>query len=129
MTQQDEKRIEEGFHILEELKEQRGGAVLPFHKKCANVPELLEAFRQQHYNCNKKDTYMPRKYRELILFALGCAKGVETTAAEHAKLAVANGATVEELGEVLRLIFFYCGASALIPSVEIFDELPGSEEL
>jgi len=36
---------------------------------------------------------------------------------------VKKGATMDEVGEVLRLVFFYYGASAIIPAVELFEEL------
>lgn len=129
MKQDDKLKQEEGLELLKELKEQRGGSLLNFHKKCANVPELLKAFNQQYAICNKECTAIPRKYKELILMALGCSRGVDTTVQTHARLAVEYGATMEELGEVLRLIFFYCGASDLIPSVELFENLDGSEDL
>ncbi len=130
MKQQDPERLKQGLEMLDELKRQRGGKLLSFHKKAANDAALLKAFSQQYEICNGEAyTAMPRKYRELILMALGCAKGVPVTVNTHAKLAMENGATVEEIGEVLRLIFFYLGASQLIPSVEIFEELPGSESL
>lgn len=78
---------------------------------------------QQYINCNKKETTLPRKYRELIIMALGCAKGTQTTINTHGRLARENGATIEEIGEVLRLVFFLCGATALIPAAEIFESL------
>lgn len=129
MKQENRKKQEESLKLLRELKEQRGGRLLDFHKKCANIPELLTAFNQQYAVCNKECTNIPRKYRELILMVLGCSKGVDTTIRTHAELAMEHGATIEEIGEALRLVFFYCGASELIPSVEIFEELPGSEKL
>ena len=129
MKQEDREKQAESLELLEELKEQRGGSLLSFHKKCANIPELLTAFNRQYAICNKECTEIPRKYRELILMVLGCSKGVDTTVRTHAKLAMENGATIGEIGEALRLVFFYCGASELIPSVEIFEELPGSEKL
>ena len=47
MKQTDPGKIREGQEILSVLKEQRGGAVLPIHKKMANDPKLLQAFSQQ----------------------------------------------------------------------------------
>jgi len=130
MKLEDEKKIKLALSELQTLKEKRGRVLLDFHKKCANDSKLLEAFIQQYDACNApQNAVMERKYRELILLALGCANGVKTTIMTHAKLAQQNGATVEEIAEVLRLVFFYCGASKLIPAVEIFDVLPGSEEL
>lgn len=130
MKQTEKKQIDEGLQLLEQLKEKRGGKLLDFHKKCANDSKLLNAFTMQYDICNSKEnTVLDRKSRELILMALGCAEGVKTTITTHAELALEYGATFEEIGEVLRLIFFYFGASKLIPAVELFELLEGSEKL
>lgn len=130
MRQEDSKKIENGLKRLETLKEMRGGTLLPFHKKCANDVKLLEAFNAQYEVCNgEANTLLERKYRELVLMAMGCCKGVSVTVDTHARLALKYGATMEEVSEILRLVFFYCGASELIPAVEIFEELKGSEGL
>ncbi len=130
MKQENRQQIEQGLEILEQLKEKRGGKLLDFHKRCANDATLLKAFTTQYEICNGEEhTVLDRKYRELILMALGCGEGVGTTIKTHAELALKYGATIEEVGEVLRLIFFYCGASKLIPSVELFELLAGSEKL
>ena len=70
---------------------------------------------------NKELQHLPRKYRELIILALGCAFKTPTTINVHSKLALEHGATVEEIGEVLRLVFFLGGANCLIPAAEIFE--------
>lgn len=130
MKLENEEKVQEALKKLTELKEKRGGSVLEFHKKAANDPTLLEAFTCQYDFCNAPEhAVLERKYRELILMALGCSAGVDTTIKTHAKLAVQSGATIEEIAEVLRLVFFYCGASKLIPAVEIFEALKGSEDL
>jgi len=130
MKQDNSEMIAEGLELLAELKQKRGGKLLDFHKRCANDTKLLKAFTAQYDTCNaEENTVLERKHRELILMALGCAEGVSTTIITHAELALQYGATVEEVGEVLRLIFFYCGASKLIPSVELFELLEGSEAL
>ena len=127
MKQTNAAQLEKSKKIMEELKELRGGSVLDFHKKIANDPAMLYAFQQQYLNCNKKDTVIPRKYRELIIFALGCARGVPTTINTHGRLAFENGATIEELGEVMRLVFFLCGATAVIPAAELFEKIDFDE--
>ena len=66
---------------------------------------------------------IPRKYRDLIVMALGCAEGVPTTIQNHARMAVENGATAEEVAEVVRLVFFICGVKSLIPASQIFDAI------
>lgn len=123
MKQENEKQIERSKEILEGLKVKRGGSVLSFHKRIANDPDLVKAFDTQYGICKKEISHIPPKYVELILLALGCAKGVQTTIDTHGKLAFEKGATIEEIGETLRLVFFYCGASGIIPGAEIFEEL------
>lgn len=123
MKQTNRDKIQEANKLLGELKVKRGGSVLSFHKKIANDPALLAAFNQQYDLCNKEMEHIPRKYRELIIMALGCAEQAQTTINVHAKLALENGATIEEIGETLRLVFFLCGATSLIPAAEIFEEL------
>lgn len=123
IKQKNEKQLERSKEIMDELKELRGGGLLKFHKQIANDPVLLDAFMHQYINCNKKETSIPRKYRELMIMALGCARGAQTTINTHGRLAVENGATTEEVGEVLRLVFFLCGATSLIPAAELFEEL------
>lgn len=123
IKQTNPEQIKRSAELLAELKSLREGSLLKFHQQIANDPALLNAFMQQYLNCNKKETCIPRKYRELIIMALGCAKGAQTTINTHGKLAVQNGATPEEVGEVLRLVFFLCGATSLIPAAELFEEL------
>ncbi len=78
----------------------------------------------------RKDISIPRKYRELIVMALGMATGTETTTKVHAKLAVENGATLDEIFEVIRIIFFTCGVTKLLPALETLGDMfePVSEE-
>ena len=64
----------------------------------------------------------------LIVMAIGAAKGVETTTKVHAENALKAGATVDEICEVLRIIFFTCGVTALIPASEILEEIPERED-
>ena len=39
----------------------------------------------------------------------------------HSKLAIENGATLDEVFEVIRIIFFTCGVSKLLPALENLD--------
>ena len=89
----------------------------------ANDPKLLQAFSQQFAICKQDITHVPAKYMELMLMLMGCCAGNAVTIKTHGELAVKKGATMDEVGEVLRLVFFYYGASAIIPAVELFEEL------
>lgn len=121
MKQENEAKLERSIEILKELKEARGGTVLDSHRVMGNDPNLVNMFLQQYVNCNKKDINIPKKYRELIVMAIGMATGTETTMKVHSKLAMENGATLDEVFEVVRIIFFTCGVSKLLPVLEALD--------
>lgn len=121
MKQTDEAKLERSYEILNELKSARGGSVLDSHRVMGNDPNLVNMFLQQYTNCNKKDISIPKKYRELIVMAIGMATGTETTMKVHSKLALENGATLDEIFEVIRIIFFTCGVSKLLPVLETLD--------
>lgn len=107
MRQTDEQKLERSIAILEELKDARGGKLLDSHRVMGNDPNLINMFLQQYVNCNKKDISIPKKYRELIVMAIGMATGTETTMKVHAKIALENGATIDEIFEVIRILFLY----------------------
>jgi len=127
MKQTNAEALQRAQQLLSDLKVKRGGSVLEFHKKIANDPDLLTAFTQQYDICNKNMTHLPRKYKELIIMALGCALKAQTTINVHGRLAVEHGATAEELGETLRLVFFLAGATSLIPAAEVFEPVEMDE--
>lgn len=123
MIQTDRQKLERSAAILKELKEARGGSLLDSHRVMGNDPNLINMFLQQYVNCNKKDISIPRKYRELIVMAIGMATGTETTMKVHAKLALDNGASLDEIFEVIRILFFTCGVTKLLPTLETLGDL------
>lgn len=123
MIQTDEQKLERSLEILKELKEARGGSLLDSHRVMGNDPNLINMFLQQYVNCNKKDISIPKKYRELIVMAIGMATGTETTMKVHAKIAMDNGATIDEIFEVIRIIFFTCGVTKLLPALETLGDM------
>lgn len=123
MKQTDAAQIQKSREVMEQLKEIRGGELLPFHKKLANDPQLLSAFQSVFVSCNRGDNVIPRKYRELMIMILGCSRGVETTIRVHGQKALDEGATIQEVGEALRIAMMICGVSAVIPAAELFEEL------
>ena len=108
MKQQNPEKLLRSQEVLKELKEARGGSLLNSHQVMGNDPNLVNAFLQQYLNCNKRDVDIPKKYRELIVMAIGMATQTATTTKVHARLALENGATVDEVFEVIRIIFFTC---------------------
>ena len=104
MKQTDSDKIREGQEILAVLKEQRGGAILPIHKKMANDPKLLQAFSQQFKICKQEISHIPPQYMELMLMMMGAAAGNAVTIREHGQLALKKGATPDEVGEAHALI-------------------------
>ncbi len=123
MKQTDEKLLQKGRELLDQLAQSRGGRTAEFHRRIANDPQLINAFMQQDKNCYGGENVIPRKYRDLIIMALGCAEGVPTTIQNHARMACENGAAVEEVAEVIRLVFFICGVKSLIPASQVFDAI------
>ena len=123
MQQKSEEKLARSREILTELKEARGGRLMDSHRMMGNDPNLINMFLQQYTNCNKKDISIPRKYRELIVMAIGMATGTETTTRVHARLALENGATLDEVFEVIRILFFTCGVTRLLPVLECLDDL------
>ena len=121
MKQQNPEKLLRSQEVLKELKEARGGSLLNSHQVMGNDPNLVNAFLQQYLNCNKRDVEIPRKYRELIVMAIGMATGTSTTTKVHAGLALENGATVDDVFEVIRIIFFTCGVSKLLPALECLE--------
>ncbi|SCP98139.1 carboxymuconolactone decarboxylase family protein [Anaerobium acetethylicum] len=121
MKQMNFEKLARSQKILEDLKIARGGSLLDSHRVMGNDPNLVNAFLQQYINCNKSDISIPKKYRELIVMAIGMATGTDTTMKVHAQLALENGATMDEIFEVIRMIFFTCGVSKLLPALETLD--------
>ena len=123
MKQTDEQKLERSSKILKELKEARGGSLMTSHRTMGNDPNLINMFLQQYVNCNKKDISIPKKYRELIVMAIGMATGTDTTMKVHANIALENGATIDEIFEVIRIIFFTCGVTKLLPALETLGDI------
>lgn len=123
MKQSSDEKLARSIKILEELKEARGGTLLDSHRVMGNDPNLINAFLQQYINCNKSDVNIPKKYRELIVMAIGMATGTDTTMKVHAKIAMDEGASIDEIFEVIRIIFFTCGVSKLLPALEALGDM------
>ena len=117
MKQTDINKLNHSQEILLKLKEARGGSLLESHLKMGNDPYLAKMFLDSYEN-NTADSVIPRKYKELMVMAIGMATGTSTTMNVHANLAVKNGATVDEICEVIRMIFFTCGVTKLLPILE-----------
>lgn len=128
MKQENPEKVRQGQEKLAELKAIRG-SVFGMHNRIANDPRLLQAFIDQFRCCNTDMQALPVKYRELIVMAIGAARGTDTTMKVHAQNAIKAGATIDEIGEVLRILFFTCGVTTLIPASEIFEEIPECDEL
>lgn len=123
MKQTDPVQIEKSRAVMAELKEIRGGNLLPFHRRLANDPQLLSAFERMFVSCNRGENMIPKKYRELMIMLMGCSRGVETTIRVHGNKALEEGATIQEVGEALRIAMLICGVSAVIPAASLFEEL------
>ncbi len=126
MKQENPEKLEKSRQFLELLKKARGGSIMDSHRKMGNDPMLVKAFLDG-YTDNATDTQIPRKYRELIVMAIGMATGTDTTMKVHSRLALETGATVDDICEVIRIIFFTCGVTKLLPILEKLDLEPVKE--
>ena len=75
---------------------------------------LFNALGMTEEEMNKPLVGIVSSYNEIVPGHMNLDKIVE---------AVKLGVAMDEIGEVLRLVFFYYGASAIIPAVELFEEL------
>lgn len=123
VKQTDPIQIERAWEQLDEMHRIRGSALPEFYFQLANDPQLLAAFKNVYVACNRGEQVIPKKYRELMIMILGCARGVETTITVHGNLAIKEGASIEEVGEALRIALMICGVSAVLPAAALFDKL------
>ncbi|KAF1683154.1 carboxymuconolactone decarboxylase family protein [Veillonella sp. R32] len=123
MKQTNIEKLSKAQELLSELKTLRGGSVTESHCRMGNDPNLVQAFINQYTLCNKKGQELPTKYRELIVMAIGMATGTEMTTKVHAKLAYEAGATVDEICHVIRILFFTCGITKVIPALEVLEAI------
>ena len=63
---------------------------------------------------------IPPKYVELIFFAIGVATGVDHTARAHARFAIEEGATKEELAEAMRIAYIQSSIRVLLTASDAF---------
>lgn len=122
MKQANEKQLETSAELLKRLKEARGGSLGDGHKQIANDPALLKAFTNSYIDCCSNDKNIPEKYRQMIFMALCSARGYGI-AINHGFKAVESGATIEELGEVIRMVLNVCGCPAILPLIDLFEVL------
>ena len=123
LRQTDPVQIEKAWESLREMRQIRGSDLPPFYFRLANDPRLLDAFKSVFVACNRGERAIPAKYRELMIMILGCARGVETTITVHGNKALEEGATIEEVGEALRIALMICGISAVLPAAPLFETL------
>lgn len=123
MKQTNPEKLEHSKNILAQLKEARGGSLLESHLKMGNDPYLAKMFLDAYEN-NRAESTIPKKYKELMAMTIGMATGTSTTMNVHANLAIKNGATVDEICEIIRMIFFTCGVTKLLPILEQLDLEP-----
>ena len=73
------------------------------------------------------DSVLPRKYRSLITLSFLIAQKSPNELKGHIRGAINNGASVEEIREVLMHSLPYCGApttqEAFRAAIEVFDEM------
>lgn len=120
MKQTNPEILEESSALLEILKEARGGNIGAGHRQLANDPALLKAFTDSYTDCCTVEKHIPEKYRQMILMSLCAARGYDI-AVNHARAAESAGATIEEMGEAIRLMINVCGCPSILSVIDVFE--------
>lgn len=89
--------------------------------------ELCEKAKSLRNHITEKGE-LPRKYRELIFFALSCGKRFEPGIKAHAEKALEHGATKGELFETMCLTILSDGFPAYMEGAKVFDQLLGDTQ-
>ncbi len=76
-----------------------------------HTPEIMDA-----YAAMRKKVFLPspegefeKKFYELMIIAINCARGTVEGARLHVKSAIEAGATLQEIHRVLAVVAFSCG--------------------
>jgi alkylhydroperoxidase/carboxymuconolactone decarboxylase family protein YurZ len=108
--------------IMESYIKQRGAAP-PYVEVMAEMePEILKEWYKMRKKIFEKGV-IPRKYKELIVMAMCCARLYQLGAEGHMKAALECGATKEEIFEVMLLAIPGAGIPAFSTSVRAFKSL------
>jgi alkylhydroperoxidase/carboxymuconolactone decarboxylase family protein YurZ len=66
---------------------------------------------------------LPSKFKFLVAMALDAAEGSETGVKSLAHRAIQEGATKQEIGEVLRIVKYVCGAGSMYTAARGLKEI------
>ena len=58
-----------------------------------------------------------------MVMPVGIGTSTESTKIVDGNLALENGATIDEIFEVIRILFFTCGVTKLLPALETLGDL------
>lgn len=86
-------------------------------------PELLKVVNDTQ-NLALADGVLPRKTKLLIAMVLDAVHGATDGVRSLAIQALASGATKQEIGEVLRVAQFICGAGCVYTAAKALKDVP-----
>jgi alkylhydroperoxidase/carboxymuconolactone decarboxylase family protein YurZ len=111
--------------LIAKMSAERGYLPKPWHYVADHDVDFLGAYNDLYEKSLGNGQALPIKVRELVCIAILCHRGMEGAAADHAKRALKNGATMQELLEAIETMIipggaptFGCGLLALMKVVE-----------
>ena len=109
--------------MLEEMKEKRG-FVLDFHKILIEEDlEFLKRYEELISTAYSRQRSLSKKVKELVFVAaLTALQADKSHIGLHMKLAIDNGASKQEILEVLECIFPPCGVLRFMNGLEAFKQ-------
>jgi 4-carboxymuconolactone decarboxylase len=109
--------------MLEEIKRKRG-LVLDFHRILIDEDmEFFKRYEELISTAYTRQRGLTKKVKELVFIAaLTALQADKSHIGAHMKVAIENGATREEILEVLECIFPPCGTLRLMNGLEAFKE-------
>jgi len=109
--------------MLEEMKEKRG-FVLDFHKILIEEDlEFLKCYEELISTAYARQRNLSKKVKELVFIAaLTALQADKSHIGAHMKVAIENGASKQEILEVLECIFPPCGVLRFMNGLDAFKE-------
>jgi alkylhydroperoxidase/carboxymuconolactone decarboxylase family protein YurZ len=117
---------ERGTEVLEKIRARRGSTLPAFEFLAERDPDFLDGYEGMAAACMGKNAVLPRKLRELVLIAADMALGMPPNViGAHARYAMEEGATQEEVTAVFELVMLAFGAKAMAVGVPALRDFAG----
>ena len=88
----------------------------PYQQFAQDYPEIIQAYEELGKRCHEQGS-LDAKTRELIKLGIAMGAGLESAAKAHIRLAIANGASPEELKQTVLLATTTIGFPSMMRSM------------